>query len=52
MFRSFKLVILLFISSYIVGIGWFIMCNFNKVVSEENLRGLRNLKYNVDPSEE
>ena len=50
MFRSFKLVILLFISSYIVGIGWFIMCNFNKVNGEAN--HLRNLKYSLDSSEE
>ena len=35
-FRSFKLIVLIFISSYIVGIFWFIMCNFNKVISKQN----------------
>ena len=33
MFRSFKLIVLIFISSYMIGIFWFIMCNFNKTIS-------------------
>ena len=30
-FRSFRLIILIFLSSYIIGIFWFIICNFNRV---------------------
>ena len=29
-FRSFKLIILIFLISYFVGIFWYIICNFNR----------------------